>query len=91
MEVAIQMIDQVWQLLVRVPWSMTIKILLFVPVSAALLAPMPVSVFIALVPNGFLLFSGFEYYSKVYAWCAVSISVSMVVFYFVGNRFLRST
>jgi hypothetical protein len=70
MEVAIQMIDQVWQLLVRipfwlllstpliialyfyakkirsVPWSMTIKLLLFVPVSAALLAPMPVSMFI---------------------------------------------
>ncbi|WP_073277675.1 hypothetical protein [Microbulbifer donghaiensis] len=115
MEIVIQMIDQVWQLLVRIPfwlllstpliialyfyakkirsmpWNLAIKLLLFAPLSAVLLAPMPVGMFIALVPNGFLLFSGVEYYSRVFSWCAVSIPVSIVVCYFVGKKYLKST
>ncbi|WP_445360041.1 hypothetical protein ACJJIL_14675 [Microbulbifer sp. EKSA005] len=115
MDIAIRMIDQAWQLLVRIPfwlllstpliialyfyakkirsvqWNMAIKLLLFVPLSAVLLAPMPVGMFIALVPNGFLLFSGLEYYSRVFAWCVSSILVSMIVCYFVGKKYLRPT
>ncbi|WP_445359817.1 hypothetical protein ACJJIL_12225 [Microbulbifer sp. EKSA005] len=115
MDIAIKMIDQAWQLLVRIPfwlllstpliialyfyakkirsvqWNMAIKLLLFVPLSAVLLAPMPVGMFIALVPNGFLLFSGLEYYSRVFAWCVSSILISMIVCYFVGKKYLRPT
>jgi len=115
MEIAIQIIDQVWQFFVRIPfwllfstpliialyfyakkirsmpWNIAIKLLLFVPVSSVLLAPMPVGMFIALVPNGFLLFSGFEYYSRVFAWLVVSIPVSIIVCYFVGKKCLGST
>lgn len=115
MEIVIQVVDQIWQFLVRIPfwlllsapliialyfyvrriretsWSNLVKLLSVVPLSAALLAPMPVSMFIVLVPNGYLLFSGVEYYSKIWVWCAVSLTVSLVVCYFAGRKCLKFT
>ena len=48
-------------------------------VAGVLLAPMPVGMWLALVPNGYLLFGGLKYYAKIWDWFVVSMPATVFV------------
>jgi hypothetical protein len=43
-----------------------------------LLTPMPMGMFLAFVPNGYLVFGGVAYYQKVFSWLLISGSITLV-------------
>lgn len=58
--------------------SISVRVI-FGLVSAFLLFPMPMGIFVVFVPNVYLLYGGFEYYVELWIWTAGSFSITAIV------------
>jgi len=72
-------------------WPRKKKLFIFIAISSVLLAPMPMGMFMVLLPNGYVMFSGIEYYTKVWPWFIVSLPLSTIVIYVVFSKRLNGT
>lgn len=61
---------------------------LFALSAGVLLAPMPFSMFMALVPNAYVAFGGHHYYGMVWNWALVSIPLSVLISHWAVWRYL---
>ena len=58
--------------------SQSVRVL-FALFAGVLLAPMPISMFMALVPNGYLAIGGQDYYALTWAWALASIPLTALL------------
>lgn len=56
-----------------------VKVLVLSLSSTFLITPMPMGMFLAFVPNGYLLFSGADYYHKIWVWGVISGAVTFII------------
>ena len=77
--------------LIYLNWPRKKKLFIFITISSVLLAPMPIGMFVTLPPNGYVMFSGIEYYAKVWPWFVVSWPLSTILIYVVFSKRLNGT
>src|SRR5690606_451500 len=61
---------------------------IFAALSAVLIAPMPAGMFLALVPNAYMVFGGSSYYSTIWPWPAASTIVTGLLMLLALWRYL---
>ena len=70
-------------------WHHWVKVFVISIFTAIILAPMPIGIFLAFIPNGYLMFGGLEYYSKVDDWLIKSIVITFTISGFIFNKLLK--